>query len=107
MHYTLKLFSADDVGPAARAAAERSFRRALEDSLGDASLVAPVYQAYMQVVARHGEAPDPESLSTGELAVLEQWREAEAAAVTAVFGPMRQMGDADYEIGLIDAPPGL
>lgn len=98
MSYTLKLFDADDASEAQRVAAEQRFRRALEDTLGDASLVAPVYAAYLRIVAAYGEQPAPEVLSDAERAVFEQWQAAESAAVTAAFGPHRYMGDAMYEI---------
>lgn len=100
MNYTLKLFTADDATPEQRRAAEQLFRHTLEEALGDASLVAPVYSAYLQIVARHGEIPDEEALTSAELSVLAQWQAAIHDAVVAVFGPMRQMGDADYEIAL-------
>jgi len=98
MSYTLKLFDADDASEAQRVAAEQRFRRALEDTLGDASLVAPVYGAYLRIVATYGEQPAAEVLSDAERAVFEQWQAAETAAVTAAFGPHRYMGDAMYEI---------
>jgi non-ribosomal peptide synthetase component F len=103
MHYTLTLFDADGASDAPSDAAhlqraEQRFCQVLEDTLGDAGLVAPVYSAYQRIVGTYGEAPDPEVLSDAERAVFEQWQLAEAAAVTAVFGPMRAMGDATYEI---------
>lgn len=100
MHYSLRLFTADDTTPEQRRAAEQLFRHTLETALGDASLVAPVYGAYLNIVARHGDTPVADALTDAENAVLTQWHEAEAAAVGAVFGPMRQLGDADYEIAL-------
>ena len=100
MTYTLRLYDADGMGDAPRREAERLFCRVLEDTLGDASLVAPVYAAYLQIVAAYGETPDPEVLSEAERAVFEQWQAAETAAVAAVFGPHRYMGDAMYEIRL-------
>ncbi len=99
MSYTLKLFSADETSPAQREAAQQRFRSVLEASLGDAALVAPVHTAYLRILAQHGEVPQPEALSDAERAVFEQWQAAEAAAVAAVFGPHRHMGDAMYEIG--------
>ena len=103
MHYTLTLYDANGASDAAsdaaqRQRAERRFRQVLEDTLGDASLVAPVYTAYQRIVGTYGDAPDPDVLTDAERAVFEQWQQAEAAAVTAVFGPMRAMGDATFEI---------
>jgi hypothetical protein len=97
MTYSLKLYEAD-VSPAELRDAERRFREALEETLGDAALVAPVYQAYLRIVAAYGEAPDADSLTEAERTVFEQWRAAETAAVAAAFGPNRFMGDAMYEI---------
>lgn len=98
MRYTLTLYDADGVSDAQRHAAERRFRQVLEDTLGDASLVAPVYSAYLRIAGTYGDTPDPEVLSDAERAVFDQWQAAEAAAVVAVFGPHRHMGDGMYEI---------
>ena len=100
MTYTLTLYEADGVSDTQRREAEQRFRRALEAALGDASLVAPVYSAYLRIVAAYGEAPSPDSLTDAERAIFDQWQAAETAAVAAAFGPNRYMGDAMYEIGL-------
>src|SRR5512140_1399073 len=97
MSYSLILYE-PDVSDAQRREAERRFRDALEQTLGDAALVAPVYRAYQRIVATHGETPDPDSLTDAERAIFEQWQAAETAAVAAAFGPNRYMGDAMYEI---------
>jgi hypothetical protein len=97
MSYSVVFFE-PDASDAQRREAERRFRAALEDTLGDADLVVPVYQAYLRIVATYGDTPDPDSLSDAQRAVFEQWRAAETAAVAAAFGPNRYMGDADYEI---------
>ena len=99
MSYTLTLYEAD-VSDVDRQAAEQRFRRALEETLGDAALVAPVYRAYLRIVAAYGESPDADSLGEAERAIFEQWQAAETAAVAAAFGPNRYMGDAMYEIGV-------
>ena len=100
MTYTLTLLDADGVTDTQRREAEQRFRRALEESLGDASLVAPVYTAYLRIVATYGEVPAPDALTDAERAVFDQWQAAETAAVVATFGPNRYMGDAMYEIGV-------
>ena len=100
MTYTITLFDADGVTDMQRRDAEQRFRRALEDSLGDASLVAPVYGAYLRIVATYGEIPAPDALTDAERAVFDQWQAAETAAMAATFGPHRYMGDAMYEINL-------
>ena len=97
MSYSLVLYE-PDVSDAQRRKAERRFRDALEQTLGDADLVAPVYRAYQRIVATYGETPDPDSLTDAERAIFEQWQAAETAAVAAAFGPNRYMGDAMYEI---------
>ena len=98
MGYTLKLYDADATD-LQRREAEQRFRRALEDTLGDEALVAPVYRAYQRITATYGEQPDLEALTDAERAIFEQWQAAETAAVTAAFGSHRYMGDAMYEIG--------
>jgi len=98
MTYTLRLFVSDDTSPAQRQAAERMFRQALEHSLGDADLVAPVYAAHQRIAAQHGESPDMEALSVDERTLFEHWQLAEAAALAAVWGPYRSLDEGSYEI---------
>ena len=100
MTYTLKLYVPDDTSHAQRQAAERLFRRALEETLGDPALVVPVYGAYQAIVAEHGETPDPEALTVEQRTVLESWQLAETAAIEAVFGPHRHLDEGGYEIVL-------
>lgn len=99
MTYSVILYEAD-VTEAQRRDAERRFRDALETSLGDPVLVAPVYRAYLRIVASYGDAPSPDALTDAERAIFDQWQAAETAAVAAAFGPNRYMGDAMYEIRL-------
>lgn len=98
MNYTVKLFDAEGESETRRRAAELRFRQALEESLGDASLVLPVYLAYQRIAAEHGEQPDVAALTDAEREIVEQWQSAETAAIMAVFGPLRGMGDGMYEI---------
>jgi hypothetical protein len=100
MTYSLVLYDADGVSDSQRREAERLFRKVLEETLGDASLVAPVYAAYLRIIATHGETPAPEAMTDAERSIFDQWQAAETAAVAAVFGPHRYMGDAMYEIRL-------
>ena len=100
MTYTLKLFVSDDTSPAQRQAAERLFREALENALGDAALVAPVYAAYQRIAALYGESPDMEVLTVDERTLFEHWQLAEAAAPAAVWGPYRSLDEGTYEIVL-------
>jgi len=100
MNYTVKILDSDDTPEAQRRAAEQRFRKTLEETLGDASLVAPVYGAYLRIVAEYGEQPSPEAMTDAERAIFEQWQAAETAAVAAAFGTHRYMGDAMYEIRL-------
>src|SRR5674476_245677 len=97
MTYSLILYE-PDVSDAQRREAEQRFRRALEETLGDAVLVAPVYKAYLRIVGTYGDTPDPDSLTDAERAIFDQWQAAETAGVAAAFGPNRYMGDARYEI---------
>lgn len=100
MTWSVVFYDADGVSDAQRREAEQRFRRTLEDTLGDASLVAPVYAAYLRLVSIYGDAPDLELLSDAEKEIFSQWQAAETAAVAATFGPHRYMGDAMYEIRL-------
>ncbi|MHB1250040.1 MAG: hypothetical protein ACYCZL_11690, partial [Polaromonas sp.] len=65
MSYTLRLYACEDVSSEELRAAEQRFKAALEAALGDAGLVAPVYAAYMKIVASYGEAPAEDALSPG------------------------------------------
>jgi hypothetical protein len=96
MTYSLVFYEADGASDTERREAEQRFRGALEDTLGDASLVAPVYAAYLRIVATYGETPDRDALTDAERAIFDQWQAAETAAVAAAFGPHRYMGDAMY-----------
>ena len=98
MSYQLKLYAFEDASPAQLQAAEQRFRQALDQSLGDESLVAPVHAAYRRIVATYGESPAEDVLSPGELEIFNQWQAAELAAMTAALGPNRYMGDAQFEI---------
>ncbi len=98
MSYTLRLYASEDVSPEQLRAAEQRFKAALEESLGDASLVAPVYAAYTRLVATYGEEPAEDALSPEELEIFTQWQAAESAAMTAALGPNRYMGEAQFEI---------
>jgi len=98
MSYFLTLYDADGASELQHKQAEQRFRNALEEALGDESLVGPVYTAYLRIVGAYGETPDLEALSDAERAIFEQWQAAETAAVAAAFGPNRYMGDAMYEI---------
>lgn len=98
MNYTVKLFDAEGESETRHRQAEQRFKQALEETLGDASLVVPVYQAWLRIVAEYGEQPDAAALTDAEREIVAQWQAAETAAVTAVFGPLRSMGDGMYEI---------
>ena len=97
MTYSVTLYEAD-VSPEERRDAQARFRRALEETLGDEQLVAPVYAAYLRIVGAYGDTPAPDTLTDAEQAIFDQWQAAETAAVHAAFGPNRYMGDAMYEI---------
>ena len=99
MGYTLKIFSPDDVSEDQRQHAEKRFRAALENSIGDASLVLPVYQAYLCLLQTHGDSARPWPITPAEQLLADQWEAAELAATQATFGLHRYMGDAHFELG--------
>ena len=99
MGYTLKIFSPDDVSEDQRQQAEKRFRAALENSIGDASLVLPVYQAYLCLLQTHGDSARPWPITPAEQLLTDQWEAAELAATHAAFGLHRYMGDAHFELG--------
>jgi hypothetical protein len=98
MSYTLRIFHAEDISQAERDAAARRFRAALEETLGDASLVVPMYHAWQRLLLAHGGQERPWDLSPDEQLVADQWEAAELAAIQAAFGVERYLGDADYEL---------
>jgi hypothetical protein len=100
MSYTLTLRTTEEASDAERRDAEQRFRRALDAALGDASLVAPTYMAYLEIAGAYGDAPDLDALTPSEREVFEQWQAAESAAMTAAFGPHRYMDEAWFEIGV-------
>ena len=102
MHYTVRIFHSEEVSDTERAAAAQRFRAALETSLGDASLVPPVYRAYLRLLQAHGEQPRPWDLTPAEQLLADQWEAAERAATQAAFGAERYMGDAHFELEIPD-----
>ena len=99
MGYTLKIFTAEDVPESERQLAAQRFRAALEDTLGDAALVLPVYQAWLKLFQAYGEHPRPWPITPAEQLLADQWEAAELAATQAAFGVNRYLGDADFELG--------
>ena len=98
MSYTLRLYAFEDASPEQLRAAEQRFRKALDETLGDANLVAPVFAAYTRLVSIYGESPAKDVMSPEEELVFRQWQTAELAAMTAALGPDRYMGEAQFEI---------
>ena len=98
LSYQLTLYAFEDATDLQRRDAEKRFRQALDSTLGDASLVVPVYQAYCRMVAIYGEHPATDTLTQAEQQVFDQWQAAESAALTAALGPHRYMGDAEFVI---------
>lgn len=99
MTYTLKIFTAEDVPPSEREMAVQRFRSALEDTLGDAALVLPVYRAWCKLSQAYGDHPRPWPITPSEQLLADQWEAAELAATQAAFGVNRYLGDADFELG--------
>ena len=98
MSYSLKLYAFEEASDGERAAAEVRFRKVLDEQIGDAGLILPVYRAYRRIVGTYGEAPAPDTLTDAEQQIFDQWQAAELAAVIAAFGPNRYMGEAHFEI---------
>jgi hypothetical protein len=98
MSYSVRLYAFEDVSDEEKRQAERRFCKALNEALGDASLVLPVYAVYRKLVALHGDTPSADALSPEELELFTQWQAAESAALTAALGPHRYMGDAEFDI---------
>jgi hypothetical protein len=98
MSYSVRLYAFEEVSEHEKRQAEQRFCKALNEALGDASLVLPVYTVYRKLVALHGESPSPDALSSDELEIFSQWQAAESAALTAALGPHRYMGDAQFDI---------
>ena len=85
MPYSLTLYEAD-VPPEERRAAEARFRKVLEETLGDAELVAPVYAAYLRIVGAYGEAPPPDTLT----ADIQRWFDSPRfERITRLYGAQR------------------
>ena len=99
MTYHLKIFTAEDVSDAERAAAVQRFRFALDNALGDAALVLPTYRVYSRLLLAHGDAERPWPVSNDEQLLVDRWEQAELAATQAAFGIDRYLGDADFELG--------
>lgn len=102
LHYTVRIFHSEEVSEAEREQAAQRFRAALDASLGDASLVAPVYRAYLRLLQIHGDQARPWDLDSSEQLLADQWEAAELAATQAAFGAERYMGDAHFEL---EIPP--
>lgn len=98
MTYQLRIFTADDVSDAERAAAAQRFRAALDAALGDAALVLPIHGVYSRLLLAHGDAERPWPVSADEQLLVDQWEQAELAATQAAFGVNRYLGDADFEL---------
>lgn len=103
--YRVVLQVFDEAQALERQKAEQRFCRALEEALGDAALVAPVYRQYLRLVSIYGDSPDADLLSDAERELMQGWQSAEAAAISAALGAQRYMGDAQFEIHLEPDPP--
>ena len=94
------MVGAEGAPAAEQRAAVQRFLQALEEALGGAELVAPVYGAYVQLRAVYGETPDLPSLTDAERLIFEQWQGAETAALVAALGPHRYLEEPQFEISL-------
>lgn len=100
MTYSVKIYTGDETTHEQRALAAQRFCAALEASLGDASLVAPMYTMYQRLLITFGEVPDVEVMNEAEREVFESWQQAETAAVQAAFGEHRYLDEGGYELRL-------
>ncbi len=100
MHYTLKIFTDDEITEQEREQATQRFRAALDASLGDASLVIPVFRAYSVLLLAQADHPRPWPITPAEQLLADQWEAAELAATQAAFGVNRYLGDAQFELGV-------
>ena len=98
MSYTVRIFAAEDIDDVQREQAVQRFKVALETSLGDAALVAPVYRIWLKLHQSYGDHPRPWPISDAEQLLADQWEGAELAATQAAFGVNRYMGDAHFEL---------
>lgn len=100
MSYTVRIFTSEDIDETHREQAVQRFKAALEDSLGDAGLVAPVYRIWLKLSQAYGDHPRPWPISDAEQLLADQWEAAELAATQAAFGVNRYMGDAYFELDI-------
>lgn len=98
MTYSLRIFSSEDTTAEEREQAAGRFRAALDESLGDAALVMPVYRLYARLLQTHGDHERPWPVSPEEQLLANQWEAAELAATQAAFGVNRYLGDAHFEL---------
>ena len=98
MTYSLRIFSAEDTTTHEREQAVGRFRAALDESLGDAALVIPVYRLYTRLLQAYCDHERPWPVSTEEQLLVDQWEDAELAATQAAFGVNRYLGDAHFEL---------
>ena len=86
MSYRARLYAFEEVSDQEKRQAEQRFCKALNEALGDESLVLPVYSMYRRLVAIYGESPAEDVLSAEEQEIFTQWQAAESAALTAALG---------------------
>lgn len=98
MSYQVRLYAFEEASDEEKRQAEKRFCKALNEVLGDESLVLPVYAMYRRLVAVYGESPGEDVLSPEEQEIFTQWQAAESAALNAALGPHRYMGEAEFEI---------
>lgn len=98
MSYSVRIFSTEDIGDPERQQAVQRFKAALEDSLGDAALVVPVYRIWLKLYQAYRDHQRPWPISDAEQLLADQWEAAELAAIRAAFGANRYMGDAHFEL---------
>lgn len=100
--FAIELWLSEELPPRQRQQAQQAFAQALAQSLGDAALVLPTYQAFVAIVQAQGtgsaEGIEVENLPDAQRHVFESWRLAETQAMQAVFGLQRHMGEGLYTL---------
>lgn len=98
LSYVLKIFSSEEVTSSDLELAVQRFRAALDNSLGDSTLVLPCYTAYRKLFLLYADHPRPWPVNAAEQLLVDHWEAAELAATQSAFGINRYLGDADFEI---------
>lgn len=99
--YTATLFDARGLTDADKRAAEETFCKYLEATLGGADQVAPACAAYDAAFKTHGTIPLPAEATDAERAAVARWEDAEQAATSRAFEGWHNMDSgAHFEVAV-------